>query len=95
MSKKSLKFLVDEMDDGMDKKLKENGFDAYSVKKLRADGLKLHADYSVINYAKENNMILITRDNETIDACKENAIPCILLDREEIFKIVLKKLNQF
>jgi len=88
MSKKSLKILVDEMDDGMDEKLKEIGFDAYSVKKLRADGLKLHADYSLIKYAKENNMILITRD-------KENAIPCILLDREEIFKIVLNKLNQF
>jgi len=38
MSKKSLKILVDEMDDGMDEKLKEIGFDAYSVKKLRADG---------------------------------------------------------
>jgi len=33
MSKKSLKFLVDEMDDGMDEKLKEIGIDAYSVKK--------------------------------------------------------------
>ena len=95
MSKKSLKILVDEMDDGMDEKLKEIGFDAYSVKKLRADGLKLHADYSLIKYAKENNMILITRDKENGIACKENAIPCILLDREEIFKIVLNKLNQF
>ena len=96
MSKKSLKFLVDEMDDGMDKKLKENGFDAYSVKKLRADGLKLHADYSVINYAKENNMILITRDNETINACKENAISCIPIDWDVIInEIVLNKLNQF
>jgi len=84
MVKNPLKILVDEMDDGMDEKLKEIGFDAYSVKKLRADGLKLHADYSLIKYAKENGI-----------ACKENAIPCILLDREEIFKIVLNKLNQF
>ena len=53
MVKNPLKILVDEMDDGMDEKLKEIGFDAYSVKKLRADGLKLHADYSLINYAKE------------------------------------------
>jgi len=35
MVKKPLKILVDEMDDGMDEKLKEIGFDAYSVKKLR------------------------------------------------------------
>jgi len=40
-------------------------------------------------------MILITRDNENCIACKENAIPCSLLDWEEIIKIVLNKLNQF
>ena len=35
MAKKSLKILVDEMDDGMDEKLETMGFEAYSVKKLR------------------------------------------------------------
>ena len=95
MPKKSLKILVDEMDDGMDEKLGQIGFDAYSVKKLRLDGLKLHTDFSVINYAKKNNMDLITRDTENGEACNENNIPCILLDKNEIFKIVLSKLNQF
>ncbi len=95
MSKKPLKILVDEMDDGMDEKLKEMGIDAYSVKKLRMEGLKLHTDFSVINYAKKNKMILITRDTESGEACSENNIPCILLDSSEIFKIVLNKLNQF
>ena len=90
-----MKILIDEMDDGMDERLIQLGYDAYSVKKLRSEGKKLHTDYSVINYAKENEMILITRDKENGIACKENAIPCILLDREEIFKIVLNKLNQF
>jgi len=95
MVKKPLKILVDEMDDGMDEKLAKIGFEAYSVKKLRAEGLNLHTDFSVISYAKKNKMILVTRDKENGIACKENAIPCILLDREEIFKIVLNKLNQF
>ena len=95
MSKKSLKILVDEMDDGMDEKLRDMGYDAYSVKKLRAEGLKLHTDYSVINYAKENGMILITRDAESGEACNENNIPCVLLDSNEIFKIVTEKLNSF
>ena len=95
MSKKSLKILVDEMDDGMDEKLRDMGYDAYSVKKLRAEGLKLHTDYSVINYAKENSMILITRDTESGEACNENNIPCVLLDTNEIFKIVTEKLNSF
>ena len=95
MPKTSFKILIDEMDDGMDEKLGKVGFEAYSVKKLRADGLKLHTDFSVISYAKKNNMILITRDTESGEACDENSIPCILLDRDEIFKIVLDKLREF
>ena len=89
------KILIDEMDDGMDEKLRELGYDALSVKKLRADGKKLHTDYSIISYAKEHNMILITRDTESGQACEENGLPCVLLDNNEIFKIVLDKLKQF
>ncbi len=95
MPKTSFKILIDEMDDGMDEKLEKVGFEAYSVKKLRAEGLKLHTDFSVISYAKKNNMILITRDTESGEACSENNIPCILLDTNEIFKIVLEKLRAF
>ena len=90
-----MKILVDEMDDGMDERLIQLGYDAYSVKKLRNEGKKLHTDYSVINYAKENDMILITRDTESGQACEENKLPCILLDNNEIFKIVTEKLKNF
>jgi len=90
-----MKILVDEMDDGMDERLIQLGYDAYSVKKLRNEGQKLHTDYSVINYAKENDMILITRDTENGQACEENNLPCILLDNNEIFKIVTEKLKNF
>ncbi len=50
-------------------------------------------DYSVINFAKENNMLLVTRDTESGQACEENNLPFILLDNEEIFKIVADKLK--
>ena len=89
------KILVDEMDDGMDEKLNSMGDTAYSIKKLRAEGKKLHSDYSVINFAKENDMILVTRDTENGQACQENNLPCILLDNDEIFKIVIEKLKDF
>ena len=95
MVKKPLKILVDEMDDGMDEKLAKIGFEAYSVKKLRVEGLNLHTDFSVISYAKKNKMILVTRDTESGEACNENDIPCILLDADEIFKIVLDNLRKF
>jgi len=91
----TLKILVDEMDDGMDEKLNDLGFEAYSVKKLLTEGKKLQTDYSIINYAKENEMILVTRDSESGQACHENNLPCILLDNDEIFKIVVEKLKNF
>ncbi len=90
-----MKILVDDMDDGMDEKLNTLGFDAYSVKKLLMQGKKLRTDYSIINYAKENEMILVSRDTEVGQACKENNLPCILLDNDEIFKIVVEKLKNF
>jgi predicted nuclease of predicted toxin-antitoxin system len=91
----TVKILVDEMDDGMDEKLNELGFEAYSVKKLLTEGKNLRTDYSIINYAKENEMILVTRDTESGQACQENNLPCILLDNVEIFKIVVEKLKNF
>ncbi len=87
------KILVDEMDDGMDEKLSGLGYEAYSVKKLLNKGLKLRTDFSIINYARENDMILVTRDTESGQACAENNLPCILLDNDEIFKIVVEKLK--
>ena len=89
-----MKILIDEMDDGWDEKLKELGYDAYSVKKLRTAGHKLRTDYSVINYAKENDMLLVTRDTESGQACEENDLPYILLDNNEIFNIVVSKLEK-
>jgi len=90
---KEMKILVDEMYDGIDVKLKELGFEAYSVKKLIAEGKKLQSDYSVIKYAEENDMIMVTEDTEVGKACKENEIPYVLLDNDAVFKFILQELN--
>lgn len=88
-----MKVLVDEMYDGIDVKLKEFGYEAYSVKKLITEGKKLTSDYSVIRYAEQNGMVMITEDTEVGKACKENNIPYVLLDNETIFKIILEELG--
>lgn len=90
-----MKILVDAMYDGVDAKLKEFGYDAYSVKKLIAEGKKLSSDYSMIKFAEENHMIMVTEDTEVGKACKENDIPCVLLDQETIFKIILEELTKY
>lgn len=89
-----MKVLVDEMYDGIDLKLKEFGYQAFSVKKLITEGVKLSSDYSVIKYAEKNGMIVVTEDVEIGKACKENDIPCVLLDNETIFRIILEELSK-
>jgi rRNA-processing protein FCF1 len=88
-----MKVLVDAMYDGIDAKLKEFGYEAYSVKKLISEGMKLTSDYSVIRYAEQNGMVMVTEDTEVGKACEENNIPCVLLDNETIFKIILEELG--
>jgi len=95
MSKSPLRILVDENLDGMDDRLKAIGYDAYSVRKLQIQGKKLGSDYSIINYARENNMIIVTKDTEFRKASEENNFPLILLDDEEILKVITEKLKQF
>ena len=85
--------LVDEMYDGKDLELKKKGYDAHSVKKLRLEGKSLHYDYSVLNYVKENNMILITEDPENIGGCKENDLPCIGLGQNPSVEDIIKELK--
>ncbi len=94
MSKPNLKILVDENLDGMDERLKEKGYDAYSVRKLQIEGKKLGSDYSIINYARENNMIIVTKDTEFRKASEENNFPLILLDDEEILNVIVEKLKK-
>ena len=90
-----MKVLIDEMDDGWDDSLRILGYDAYSVKKLRAQGHTLGDDNSVISYARENGMILVTRDNKSGSNCKKAGIPCILLDNDELFRLVREKLGEY
>ena len=69
------------MYDGKDEELQKLGYEAYSVKKLRRNQ-KLQSDYSIIKFAYNEGMILITEDTESNDACLENNIPCVQLGQK-------------
>ena len=93
MSLKQLKILVDETSDGLDIKLQNAGYYAESVKKLRNKNEKMGHDYNVIQYAKENDMVFITKDKEPGKACKANGIACIWISDDLVFeKIILPEL---
>jgi len=90
-----LKILVDETSDGLDVKLQNAGYYAESVKKLRSKDERMAYDYNIIQYAKENNMVFITKDKEPGKACQANGIKCIWLSDDLVFdKVILPELEK-
>lgn len=84
------------MYDGLDDKLKERGFlEVESVKKLINTGKKLQSDFSVLNYVRDNKMILITADVENKKGCDENSMPCIAIGKDSILEFAVKELEKF
>ncbi len=89
------KILVDETSDGLDLKLQDAGYHAESVKKLKAGNEKMAHDYNIMQYAKENNMVFITKDKEPGKACPDNDIKCIWISDDLIFeRIILPDLEK-
>ena len=89
-----MKVLVDEMYDGIEIKLKELGYDASSVKKLIQDGKKMKSDYSVIKYAEQNDMVLVTEDVQNAEGCRENNIKCVVVDKNQVVKMIVEELEK-
>lgn len=90
-----MKFLLDEHAEGFDKKLIHLGYQVEYVKKLREKDEKFRNDHNVIEYAKNNQMILITKDHEPGQACEDNGYPCIWINDEKIFeKIIRPQINE-
>jgi len=83
------------MYDGLDEKLIEAGYtEVQSVKKLINNGKKLQSDFSVLNYARDNNMVLVTADVENKKGCEENNMPCIAIGKINVFDFVKKELEK-
>ena len=91
-----MKILVDEMHEGLVKDLRNNEYDVESVKELINQEKKMSSDFSVLTYAKDNDMILISADAENQKGCEENNIKYVPINNEIILNVVLdglKKIN--
>lgn len=86
--------LFDEMYDGKEIELESLGYEAYSVKKLRKKRA-LRYDYSIIKFAEEEDMILITEDTENKGGCDENNIPCIQFGQNPSCSEILDQVKKF
>lgn len=84
-----MKLLVDEMYEGYVKPLQDEGYEVESVKQLINQGKKMHSDYSVLSYAKEKNMILVTADLENQLGCEENEINFVPINKDTVLKTII------
>lgn len=91
-----MKILLDENSDGYEKRLKETGHEVERVSVIKKREILMGHDWNVINYAKNNEMILITKEVETGKACIANGIPCINITDDKILdKIIFEELKNF
>ena len=89
-----MKILVDEMHEGLVKELRKNDYDVVSVKELINKGKKMSSDFSVLTYAKDNDLILISADVENQKGCEENNIKYVPINNEIILNVVLDGLKK-
>ena len=75
---------------------RERGYKAITVEELRALGLKLENQYSIIKFAEEKNMVLVTNHDESRAACSENNVPCVLVKIDDpTDEIIIDDLKKF
>jgi predicted nuclease of predicted toxin-antitoxin system len=84
-----MKVLLDAMYDEWEKKLTDAGFEACSVKKLEKQESKLGHDFNVMNYAILRKMVLVTNDAKMGRTCEANNIPCVIVNLEKIFELIV------
>ena len=83
------------MSDGWYNRLWHLGYDTYSVTKLREQGIDIQGDPAVDDYAKENGVVLVTRDSKFAKYCKAVDIQHIHLDDDDLFKVLRQKINEY
>jgi len=89
-----MKVLIDSMVDGIEEELGKHDYEAYSVKKLCEEGMRLQSDFSIMKYAEANNMVLVTEDIDNIDGCKENGMDYVEFGRKKTVDYLLSELEK-
>nr|WP_294804534.1 hypothetical protein [uncultured Nitrososphaera sp.] len=77
---KRVKFLIDVncdyLADSM-KKMFRGNCKVVRAKVLDQENKNMHSDYSLLKYAEQNGMVVVTMDQEMIEGCEENQIRCV------------------
>jgi predicted nuclease of predicted toxin-antitoxin system len=86
-----LKLLLDEMYAGLKEYFETLG---WSVLTVHDAGLKGAKDKDIVEYAKNNNLLLVTQDQKPADLADLKGVKCVLISNAMIAKIADAKIRE-
>ena len=86
-----LKLLLDEMYAGLKEYFETLG---WSVETAQEAGLKAAKDKEIVEYAKNNDFLLVTQDQKPADLAELTGVRCVLISSAMIAKIADAKIRE-
>lgn len=86
-----MKLLLDEMYAGLKEYFETLGWDVLTVQDAGLQGAK---DRDIIEYAKNNNLLLVTQDQKPADLADLTGVRCVLISNAVIAKIADAKIRE-
>jgi len=86
-----MKILLDEMYAGLKEYFETLGWEALTVQEAGLQGAK---DKEVVEYAKSNNLLLVTQDLKPADLAELTGVKYVLISNAMIAKIASEKIRE-
>jgi len=86
-----LKILLDEMYAGLKEYFEILGWNVVTVQDVGLQGAK---DKEIIDYAKKNNLLLVTQDPKSADLADLTGVKCVLISNAMIARIADEKIRE-
>ncbi len=86
-----LKILLDEMYAGLKEYFETLGWEVLTVQDA---GLKGAKDKDIVEYAKNNNLLLVTQDQKPAELAELTGVKCVLISNAMIAKIADAKIRE-
>ena len=86
-----LKLILDEMYAGLKEYFETLEWDVLTVQDAELKGAK---DKDIVEYAKNNNLLLVTQDQKPADLADLKGVKCVLISNAMIAKIADEKIRE-
>lgn len=86
-----MKILLDEMYTGMKEYLEALGWD---IETVNTAGLQGAEDSKILEYAKENDLLVVTQDEKLADIAELKKAQCVLVSKKMLAKLIDDELKK-